>query len=490
MQCVASSDVDDEVGGVLDHGGIVGGTTSWLEPQEPALSTTERIRAAARLRAEKFRDEDTHPVLAGVDDDSDDGELADPRPRRPVRQAVAHAPSYALKLSLSQPADARTAARRGVPKTLTKAPPPAAPGGVTPISALLRERRIHRRHGTDAEGRALAASIATGLHEDHTSVGLTGMDDAVARLVAQDAALEERTPSWRYWIEPSDAGTPAHIPPANRLRRYSADDVPWLLDLAVRGSATASDALVRCVRSANGASELWRALPHVLIRLGADPALVLLEPGSPGSSQEDFVDARESQTPPRNTAAEPAVSAIWRPAAAAPAPVRADAASVAFTLANLGAGYHDPMRERAIWRAAAAMDESGAGAVASALSQLNPEHCATVLRSCPDSLRRRTAAALLGRGVPGETLAQLDDALAQGDYRRLFALTVLVDYATSGATAQECGALVAPLQRLYSSLRDGRGMDLDSSRAKDRVQRLQLRLRYQAWTQKTSGSLF
>ena len=101
MQCVASSDVDDEVGGVLDHGGIVGGTTSWLEPQEPALSTTERIRAAARLRAEKFRDEDTHPVLAGVDDDSDDGELADPRPRRPVRQAVAHAPSYACLLYTS-----------------------------------------------------------------------------------------------------------------------------------------------------------------------------------------------------------------------------------------------------------------------------------------------------------------------------------------------------------------------------------------------------
>lgn len=442
---------DDEVGGVLDSGTAVGG----------GVSAAARIRAAARARAHAaaHRDDDATPALAGLDDDSDDGELAD-RPRRPVRQAAANAPSYRLKLSLTQPADARTAARRGVPAPLTRPPPPSH---VPTIAALLRERRHRRRIGTDAQGRAAVADMAAAPADALT---LAGTDAAVAELLARDAAHATRAPRWRYWVRaPRAAHHALPLPPA-ALRHMCPDPglVAALLDVALDGDEAAGDALVCWMREAECADALWRAIPGALLRLGANPRYV--------RAGADEIDD--------DVCAPPDVRAIWRVAAAAAASTelpRRSAPSVVYALAILaGEGACLAAVSTLEW-AAHALDEAGERAVAASLSgALGADHCAAVLGALRGALRRRVALAKLGADAsPDALVAPLMRALAAGDFGGVRAHAALIDYTGRGSAA-----LAARLADAYAHLRDGRGMDLDASRAKERVQRVQLRMRYQA----------
>ncbi|WFD36766.1 hypothetical protein MCUN1_003653 [Malassezia cuniculi] len=482
------------------------------------------------MRAARYKDEDESPVLVGLDDDSDDSELNE-RPSRPSRQAALRAPPYQLKLSLTRPADKRTAAHRGVPMPLTR-PPAAHKSGVKSIATLLRERRQQRRLGIDSDGRAEAAEMASELAsaamdtaDNGSDLPLVGTDETVARLLERDAQIAARQPSWRYWT--SESTVPAHNA-QDTCPRGAPQDIFAMLCDAMQGSVDASDMLVRLTDDVC----VWDEFARVLVRLGADASLVHLDRDARSphfSSTGNSAVHNLCASPTQDCVFSPnefAINTLWRVACAWPiAP--SDAPRITYMLANLGAvSTRGPVYERVMQRAVVASLDNAAGTecVTAALARLPAEHCVAVICATPQRIRTAVAWHALSNmpssltasaasaepdmpdvpdvpAVPGgATVAQpqrrplgamcgpLQDALALDDYATLNALVQLVDYAASDENA-DTSSLIPHLEHLYRHLRDGRGMDLDASRAKDRVQRLQLRLRYQAWTN-TSNSLF
>ncbi|WFD44157.1 hypothetical protein MPSI1_002823 [Malassezia psittaci] len=162
---VPTSDIGDEVGGILNDGTRMGqGHRTTEQSLTPPMSASERIRNAAQLRASSYRDWDDEIISPGsmrlkvLDASSDESDLELSPTKRPRRAAVQRAPRYNLKLSLTRPANADIQKTRGTPQVLSA---PQKSGMPPSISTLLRQKHQQQRKGLDRDSLAMMDQLAS-----------------------------------------------------------------------------------------------------------------------------------------------------------------------------------------------------------------------------------------------------------------------------------------------------------------------------------------
>ncbi|WFD00345.1 hypothetical protein MYAM1_003093 [Malassezia yamatoensis] len=250
---VPTSDVGDEVGGILNDGTRMGqGHRPTEQSLTPPMSASERIRAAAQLRASSYGDWDEEIISPGsmrlkvLDASSDESDVELSPTKRPRRAAAQRAPKYNRKLSLTKPASTDTQNMRGTPQLLSAAKKEGVPPS---IRTLLRQKHQQQRKGLDRDSLAIMDRLAT----QHEQVKRE-ISSAQSQMNAAHFALNSSSDSSRF-----DASNANHVTDVQHTQRLVGVTEPRLLHLLQMDE----DLLVETQESFNTRPMLWTLSSHI-----------------------------------------------------------------------------------------------------------------------------------------------------------------------------------------------------------------------------------
>lgn len=533
MPNVPTSDLGDEVGGVLDDGTVFGEGMTYA-------TSSERIRAEAQRRAalQAWDDDIVSPDslrLKVLDDDSDDDEveLASPS-RRPRRAAVRNVSGYKDKLSLSRPSGARQQQQRGVPKPMTTPGPARAP---RTIAAMLRQKHAQHRKGLDDEGLRWADQVAAEpikeeiamaqrrMNAEHVEPGSVELalgsgkqSDQLLRLLQRDSAENEKETRAHcaplLWTAPRRTYLDARRPGAMR-RLYAlegdgmaqhmqahvertppslaVDLVAWLVHWILAGDTDVAEAartsLLSVASRPRVQDAFWASIKRAMLCLGADPLLL---------AHDD--DDELGPAPAARAAKEEGIARLWRTVIAMP-PLSVSSSGrkdkdTLFSYLVLYAATQPPSCAADAFLSRVPVGSGAVDALCAIGTRLGRAHQRQLVAALPGAGDvRRCRAALAFRLLctptsipPVLELTALCTTLADAPERRYEELRATLDilsYALDIAPALEQGdlepysMLLPALAALDQSIHDHRGSFTERSACKDMLQRLQLRVRYQ-----------
>lgn len=534
---VPTSDVDDEVGGLLDDGSHLGDEKiSQRRALSSPMSVSERIRAEAQQRAStQDWDDIVSPDslrLKVLDESSDESELELSPTKRPRRAAAQRAPKYNVKLSLTKPASEDAQKKRGMPQPMTK---PASSRAPPSIALLLRQKHMSQRKGLDREGLAWAdhvtkdpsiaqevaaaqdrmnsAHISDDVFQDPLPLAIPEENQTeLVRLLQRDAAQahdakgQARPMLWKTQAQP----VVRHWPPAiqkmlqdretldARLSMGVASFLPvsrailvdWLVHEIIsspgEGARTALIDLARMHPDA--CAQFWQTVPKHMLELGADPSLVRSVDRDAGSCATSEACAPSA-----------AVQRLWRTCRVMPL---AKTAYAQFPLLVLYAATQPQTISAECFLEQLALHADLSAALASLYQTgqcLRAEHQWQLVQAVPGlgacrALRSDLARCLVCRIPPGgadglaAVAAYCARAIAESDraYPAFHAELELLSYAVdvprlmaAGAPLALFASFLSALSTLDQSIYDHRGSSTERSVCKDTLQRLQLRVRYQ-----------